>query len=462
MQCPSCSKPIAEENWKFCPHCGFARESETGSPETQGVYKRMLEEEERHEQAAPRETELGAPSLRRDEDAQEAGEDVEAGVEEVSSVEEEEDAGEDPLEPEAETQPPSQIPKLVYEPDSPSAILSGLTHQAPTNIVSFTSDPPGAEVTINGERRGRTPVEMVLEPGVYTIRVTADGYLPFQGKLRYKTQDSFAHHVKLEPAPRLILPPGLKAMGAGRDKTTGLPLRALREADQAEMVFVPNTSFVMGLKKGNADEQPAHVVKTRAYYIDRYAITNEQFTRYVEDSRTQVRPRMWKSDLYNQPNQPVVGINWYEAREYCVWMVAELPTEAQWEKAARAPDGRLFPWGNTRPKPGLVCFRGSKEVEGPVAVDALPKNVSPYGAEQMSGNVFEWCADWYDPAYYGESPSKDPAGPEMGNEKAVRGGSWVTHPLLTRVTARAHRPPEYLGTDCGFRCVVPCGGPEGK
>lgn len=231
------------------------------------------------------------------------------------------------------------------------------------------------------------------------------------------------------------------------------------------MVWVPPGPFVMGSDAGAADERPAHEVYLPGFYIDRYEVTVEAYARFlnargslscdgypcadtwpdnpqsplmVEGGRFQPRP--------GTAMLPMTWVSWYGAAAYCRFYGKRLPTEAEWEKAARGVDGRLYPWGD-RYLPGRANAGGA--YGGVLPVGSFPEGASPYAALDMAGNVWEWVADWY--AAYPGSPVRSPF---FGLYKVVRGGSWNHPPEDARTTARdiAH-PARRLGV-VGFRCAL--------
>jgi len=319
--------------------------------------------------------------------------------------------------------------------------------------VHITSEPTAATVYVDKREKGTTPLEFSLPSGEYELKVDHTGYQSFRARLKHKGSQPFSHHVELEALPHRELPRGLKVLSSEYDPVTKLPLRIMRAKDQAEMVLVPAGYFMMGYNNGEADEQPSHNVKMSPFYIDRYAVSNSQFEYFIRVIGPKY-PKYWRSPHYSNTKQPVVGIDWTLAKRYCDWVDADLPTEAQWEKAGMGTDARIFPWGNREPTPTIAFFAGSKQEEGPGNVDFFRNNLSPYGAEQLSGNVWEWCSDWYDRAYYVMSPKDDPEGPGSGKERVIRGGAWNSPASELSLTKRGYRPPSYRGPDVGFRCTI--------
>lgn len=232
--------------------------------------------------------------------------------------------------------------------------------------------------------------------------------------------------------------------------------------DGAPMVFVPAGKFLMGSNdpRARADERPAHKVYLDAFWIDKYEVTNERFRRFAQATKyvTQDERSDWMSwRTFAQPSQennPVRWINFPDAVAYARWAGKQLPTEAQWEKAARGTDGRPYPWG--------VKWDGSRLNLADcfcvvTRVGTYPAGMSPYGALDMLGNVREWCRDWYDPRYYERSPRRNPPGPPAGTSKVCRGGSWDMRDgsIGYRVSARQAVRPNGGDDLTGFRCVVP-------
>lgn len=216
------------------------------------------------------------------------------------------------------------------------------------------------------------------------------------------------------------------------------------------------------------DEGPAHMVMLDAYMIDKYEVSNRQYGEFMKAMQHQA-PAYWDDPRLNKPEQPVVGVNWHDAKAFCEWKGKRLPTEAEWEKAARGPAGSLYPWGNDF-DPSKANF--GKQHEATMPVDAYPQGASYYGVYNMAGNVFEWVADWYDPHYYGRlETSVNPIGPShpiwlggtgtyvdrltVGEKRVIRGGSWIAPEGTLRATHRFWNHPlnNSYGVGLGFRCA---------
>jgi formylglycine-generating enzyme required for sulfatase activity len=247
-----------------------------------------------------------------------------------------------------------------------------------------------------------------------------------------------------EPTPTLAptLAPGTTQVSAG---------------DGMEMVYVPAGDFNMGSSAGTADEQPGHSVYLDAYWIDKTEVTNVMYSQCVQ-SGSCLKPYNQSNTHFNYypdptyANYPVIDLKWSSAAAYCAWAGRRLPTEAEWEKAARGTDGRTYPWGNTLPNGSLLNF--NSPAGDTVRVGNYPDGASPYGALDMAGNVTEWVADWYDAGYYGISPQANPSGPSDGLYKVLRGGSWHTDVYNIRSADRHYLAPDTRDIVVGFRCAL--------
>ena len=225
--------------------------------------------------------------------------------------------------------------------------------------------------------------------------------------------------------------------------------------DSAEMVLVPAGEFLMGSKdgEGNDDERSQHKVQLDAYYIYKNEVTVAQYRKFC----TATGYPMPTEPAWNwQDNQPIANVSWDDAKAYAGWAGATLPTEAQWEKASRGIDGKVYPWGNTwdasKARSSVKSFADTQQ---PAAVGSYPAGASPYGCLDMAGNVWEWCSDFYTSDYYLNSPTVNPTGPMQGSTRVLRGGSWGDYdPGNFRSSFRPSREPSSRYNDCGFRCVT--------
>jgi len=238
----------------------------------------------------------------------------------------------------------------------------------------------------------------------------------------------------------------LAAPPAGRTNIT----EKVNPKDGAAMVLVPAGEFLMGSKEGQGKdgERPQRQVTLDSYYIYKYEVTVAEYRKFCEETHRAMPPEpSWKW----QDTHPIVNVTWYDARAYAAWAGAALPTEAQFEKAARGTDGRTFVWGNSFTK--STCHTSDGKT---APVGSYPTGVSPYGALDMAGNVWEWCDDWYDPDYYAIAPTDNPLGPATGTTRVLRGGSWGFNVAeFFQVTYRNRCLPGCRYGDHGFRCVLP-------
>ncbi len=255
-----------------------------------------------------------------------------------------------------------------------------------------------------------------------------------------------------------------------------LPLDRLTDDHGVEMIRIPAGEFIMGSEDGFPDEVPVHTVYLDTYYIDRFETTNAEYQRCVIDGACEP-PRQFDCcahqavgtilDYYGNPaydNYPVTWTNWYDAINYCEWRGVRLPTEAEWEKAARGTDGRTYPWGNDDPTPAHLNFNwpsGTFDQE-PLGVTApvgsYSLGASPYGVLDMAGNVYEWVQDVYAVDYYSRSPYENPTGPDPddGGWRIARGGSFWNQAYRNRSSNRnnAYLPADLAHFDAGIRCAM--------
>ncbi len=225
------------------------------------------------------------------------------------------------------------------------------------------------------------------------------------------------------------------------------------------MVYVPAGYFQMGTAAGRDDEKPMHFVYTPAYFIDKYEVSNAEYQKFIE-ATGHAKPPFWDDENFNKPDFPVVGVTWHDAMAYAKWKGGRLPTEAEWEKAARGNDGRLWPWGDKWEQGTHLYFVNvyGEEDNYPFTapVNYYQSGVSPFGLFNTAGNVWEWCLDWYAAEYYRESPEITPEGPEgPGTMKVLRGGSWINDIDGVQVVHRARNTPDAKKEIYGFRIVRP-------
>jgi formylglycine-generating enzyme required for sulfatase activity len=266
---------------------------------------------------------------------------------------------------------------------------------------------------------------------------------------------------------------------------------ATNAIDAEPMVLIPEGPFIRGSPdgQGDEDEHPQRTIRLRPFALDRHEVTNRRYQAFLKATKHRV-PEHCCDPSYNlwrgtdiAPallDHPVVNVDWFDAEAFCKWVGKRLPTEAEWEKAARGSEGRLYPWGNgwDRTKVNGVAYWAGQEFnsqeeakvwwgEGGVEiiekrgtqgmltlpVTALEQGATPTGLMHMAGNVWEWVADWYDPKYYTAAPEQNPQGPENGEYKVLRGGSWLNQHHLLRATARDGSRSTMRNHGTGFRCA---------
>lgn len=269
----------------------------------------------------------------------------------------------------------------------------------------------------------------------------------------------------------------------------------ISDIDEMEMVYVPEGKFLMG--SANSDNQaqdhefPQHIVSLDSFWIDRTEVTNAMYAVFVEQSgyvtQTETdrngfilsgskwvaakvanwrRPRGTGSSYEGLLDHPVVQVTWEDAYKYCEWAGRRLPTEAEWEKAARGTNGQVYPWGDQLPDGSRANLTDSnlrvewadKSLDDGYSftspVGNFPKGASPYGGLDMAGNVWEWVTDWYGEDYYANSPSSNPTGPGQSETRVLKGGSWHGYNSYLRSAARGAHMPNLSYDSHGFRCAL--------
>lgn len=264
--------------------------------------------------------------------------------------------------------------------------------------------------------------------------------------------------------------------------TPGIVTTKISAIDEAEMVYVPAGEFIMGSTDAQVEqalqackrfanfcdqgeipalldsEKPSHTIMLDAFWIDRHEVTNAHYKRCVDDgacltpfeTKSATREEYFGNPEYD--DYPVIQVSWDDATTFCEWAGKRLPTEAEWEKAARGTDGRIYPWGNDFDASRLQSILLSGDT---LQVASYPGGASPYGALDMAGNVLEWTADWYDPGYYTFSPRENPSGPLSGQDRVVRGGlgSVIQDLDLARIAFRFKSAPDSHESLISFRCA---------
>jgi formylglycine-generating enzyme required for sulfatase activity len=268
------------------------------------------------------------------------------------------------------------------------------------------------------------------------------------------------------PRRALNAAPGLVA-STTTTSTVYLPLVKNDQPSMPGMVFIPAGNFKMGCDQAhnggelcNGDEL-LHTVYLDAYQIDKNLVTTTQYAQCVAaghctapgDTSSNLRLSYYGNSSYS--NYPVIHVNWDQSNAYCAWAGKRLPSEAEWEKAARgSSDTRAYPWGDATPTCALA--NSNYCVNDTSAVGSYPSGASPYGVLDMAGNVWEWVNDWFDSSYYSVSPPSNPPGPTTSpyNGRVLRGGYWYDNAYGLRVADRHYYNPTYQGYIVGFRCAA--------
>ena len=240
---------------------------------------------------------------------------------------------------------------------------------------------------------------------------------------------------------------------------TALPIP--KELDPVPMVTIPAGEFLMGSPEGTgrADERPQRTVYLDEFAIDQVEVTNDRYMAFVKTTGHRTPPNPYSTgplaSVKGIEQLPVVQATWYDAKAYCSWAKKRLPTEAEWEKAARGTDGRQFPWGNEPATSKRANFDREWEEENTLnPVGSMPDGNSPYGVKDLSGNAREWVQDWYDPEYYQHAPDRNPQGPnKRGVVRSIRGGSWHSPISDITTTARGRGGFALQTHGTGFRCA---------
>jgi formylglycine-generating enzyme required for sulfatase activity len=227
------------------------------------------------------------------------------------------------------------------------------------------------------------------------------------------------------------------------------------------VVRIPEGWFVMGCDAGRDDEKPAHRAWVNAFELAACQVTNAEYAQFLV-ATGRAKPLRWDDTNFCDPRQPVVAASWFDAVSYCEWLSGVsgrayfLPSEAQWERAARGgAEGGDFPWGNVprgEAPESIVPDYAARWKNGPEPVGLYPPNA--YGLYNMGDNVHEWCADWYHAGYYARSPERNPRNDLPSGRRASRSGSWRHHIKVTRTAARSSIPPEFKYADYGFRVAL--------
>ncbi len=388
-----------------------------------------------------------------------------------------------------ENEDPYLVPSHIYDQIAP--LIGRNTDQQPRSEPLQNAGDEGGQFVFRLAVRQGSPQAGGLAPASAPVPVPGPSDALTQAEQELKSLAEQAQRIEeqkrlaaieaqIEAKKKLIEDENKKLELA---KAYSLPQQAGKETIGqvgAPMVLIPEGSFLMGSKEGvffgigadpysEPDEYPEHHVTLDSYYLDKYEVSNRQYFEFVKATghRTpknccEPKYEVWiagKPSL-GAEELPVINVDWADSTAYCAWAGKRLPTEAEWEKAARGSQGRIYPWGSEPPNPSLANFsvETMSEWQGLTSfgrVDYRDSGQSPYGIYNMAGNVWEWVSDWYEEDYYRRSPSKNPRGPAEGRFKGLRGGSWRNNAATLRAANRngKHTPSErrvYIG----FRCAM--------
>jgi sulfatase modifying factor 1 len=249
-----------------------------------------------------------------------------------------------------------------------------------------------------------------------------------------------------------IKPMGVEVVSSSRDPSTAVQPADPRSSKE-DMVMIPPGRFLRGYESGGFDEKPESQIMLDGYWIDRFEVTYGDYLGFVvaTNHRKPISRYVKHFEKLSAPAQPAVYVSWEDADQYCRYRGARLPTEAEWEKAARGPQGLLWPWGNEE-KQGWANTANADSVEFTAEVGRFSHDRSPFAVYDMGGNAMEWVSDWYQEDSYKDG-HPNPKGPATGLYKVIRGASWETRGKETRVTIRLKMIPEFRDTTIGFRCA---------
>ncbi len=338
----------------------------------------------------------------------------------------------------------SAAKEFVLSPNGTQMMTFDLTPLEKAQI-NVTSTPTGASIYINDK------LQVEKTPAVFTLDEIGEELQDVKVEVRIKEYQPAIETIKIKAGDEKRNISFILKKGPAPTKTN--------PKDGAEMILIPAGDFLMGStdadKLADDREKPQHKVYLDAYYMYKTEVTVAQYRKFctATDRKMPNAP-----DWGWQDTHPIVNVTWNDAKAYADWAGAILPTEAQWEKAARGGDGRIYPWGNTWDATKCANRENSgngNTTRGTHPVGSFPTGASPYGVMDMAGNAWEWCADWYGAGYYKNSPLKNPIGPATGECRVMRGGSWFNSYGICRGALRTDGDPGDNDDGFGFRCASP-------
>ncbi|MCE9582340.1 MAG: SUMF1/EgtB/PvdO family nonheme iron enzyme [Planctomycetes bacterium] len=370
------------------------------------------------------------------------------------------------------------------------------------------SDPVGARVFVDGNAAGSTKEALSVEhlrEGTHKVTFVMDGYEEYATELPVTTKDVTTHNAVLKALPcsiDLVAPKGAAVWMDGERRGTGAQafanlkpgehkvrvldvektvqvapgktVSAKFTCEELGLAAIPAGEFLLGNDAGFPDATPSRKITLSAFAMDRCEVTNRQYRRFLEDVKANGdeawrhpdqaagkdhRPGTWSATGTMTEDWPVLGVDWFDAFAYAKWAGKRLPTEAEWERAARGVAGTTYPWGNEGPFAGSETRAnvGTRDAGtgGPRTVGSYPAGASHEGVHDLMGNAWEWCADWYAPDAYASASAENPRGPAAGRARVVRGGSFGPHPYEVRAFDRASGDAVMEAKrTVGFRCVA--------
>ena len=329
-------------------------------------------------------------------------------------------------------------------------MILGTLHEAKRTIDSLRSGANGDPHAMLWTRRIGPAVLISLLSLVWIASGLAEANEALLVKPKSVPEPAKPHRASSEGKPL-----GKRHPGAIPKPPSAPPLPAeLIGHDGASMALIPAGEFTMGSDKGDDDEQPIHRVFLDSYYLDKFEVTNGQFAKFVEAIHSE--PPWGFADQETpvvHADRPVRWVNWMDAIGYCLWAGKRLPTEAEWEKAARGTDSRVYPWGNDPPTPAHAVFGLKEGGETVSPIGNRDHGKSPYDVHDLAGNLYEWVTDWYDDTFYTKMPAVNPRGPAEGTAKVQRGGSYINTPYRLRSSFRTKGDPTEHEPNVGFRCA---------